>query len=75
MEHIENPMVMYTEDDERPLEECECCGCELFHGDRYYKIGNDFYCENCVDSGELDEADYEPDYDEDDYYERLGVWN
>ena len=63
MERYENHMVMYTEDDEKPLEECKCCGCDLFHGDKYFKIGNDFYCENCVDTGELDEEEYEPDYD------------
>ena len=65
MEQIENYMVMYTEPEEKALKECKCCGCDLFHGDSYYKIGNDFYCEDCVDTGELDAEDYEyePDWD------------
>ena len=58
MEHIENYMVMYTEPEEKALEECECCGCELFHGDKFFKIGSDFYCESCVDTGELDADNY-----------------
>ena len=58
----------------KPLEECKYCRCELFHGDKVFKIGSRFYCEDCVDIGELDKADYEPDC-EDEYYERLGVWN
>ena len=77
MERIENPMVLCNpfEEEEKVLEECKCCGCDLHHGDKYFKIGNDFYCEDCVDTGELDAEDYEPDYeDEDEYYERLGVW-
>lgn len=73
MERIENPWVLGdTPYDEKPLEECQCCGCELFHGDKYFKIGNDFYCEDCVDTGELDSEDYDPG--EDEYYERLGVF-
>ena len=76
-EQIENPWVLGNtpfDKEEEPLEECKCCGCDLFHGDTYFKIGNDFYCEDCVETGELDAEDYEPDC-EDEYYERLGVWN
>ena len=47
----------------KPLEECKYCRCELFHGDKYFKIGSRFYCEDCVDTGELDAEDYEPDWD------------
>ena len=66
MERIENPMVLCNqfEEEEKVLEECKCCGRELFHGDRYFKIGNDFYCEDCVDSGELDETDYWEDWED-----------
>ena len=64
MERIENPMVLgHTPYDEKPLEECECCGCDLFHGDKYIKIGSTYYCEDCAETGTLDEADYEPDWD------------
>lgn len=68
MEHIENPWVLgpLPGDNEEPkaLEECQCCGCELFHGDRYFKIGSDFFCEDCVEKGELDGEDYMPDWED-----------
>lgn len=48
---------------EQILEKCAGCGCEMYHGDKYTKIGNDYYCEDCVDTGELDADNYEPDWD------------
>ena len=57
-------MVLYTEQEERPLEECQSCGCDLYNGDKYFKIGNDYFCESCVDSGELDAEDYYPEVED-----------
>lgn len=62
MERIENPMVLPRECEHEPravaLETCECCGCDLFHGDTVFKIDGIFYCEDCVDKAELDADDY-----------------
>lgn len=62
---IENPMVLFRECEEEPkaLETCESCKCDLFHGDRYFKIDGVYYCEDCVEEGELDGEDYMPEED------------
>ena len=57
--------------DEKPLRECDCCGGEMYEGDKYFRIEDKYYCESCVDIGEL-EAE-EPDWDSmpgghDDFY-------
>lgn len=49
------------EHDEEPLRECDCCGLEMYEGDTYYLINGKYYCEGCVEVGQL-EPD-EPDWD------------
>lgn len=46
---------------EEALRECDCCGLEMYEGDTYYKVGNKYFCESCVEVGQL-EPD-EPDWD------------
>ena len=58
---IENPMVIHMEcedDTERTLELCANCKCRMKHGDTYYFVFGDYFCNDCVETGELDEADY-----------------
>lgn len=57
---IENPMVLYTEKEDKPLAECKCCGLDLFYGETAYKIGSEYFCEDCVEKCDLDEEDFEP---------------
>lgn len=42
---------------------CDGCECKLFDGDKILRIGNDIYCEACVD--DMMEY-YEEEYPEDD---------
>lgn len=75
MERIENPMVVFKECDseEKSLEICQSCYCELFHGDTVYKVNGMFFCKDCVEKIELDSDDdmpEEPDYD---YYRDLDM--
>lgn len=61
MERIENQMVVNreTEDNsEKVLEICGNCKCEMKHGDKFHHIWNVYFCEDCVETGELDESDY-----------------
>ena len=61
MERIENQMVVNqeTEDDsEKVLEICANCKCEMKHGDKFHRVWNMCFCEDCVETGELDESDY-----------------
>ena len=61
MERIENQMVVNreTEDSsEKVLEICANCKCEMKHGDKFHRVWNVFFCEDCVEIGELDETDY-----------------
>ena len=30
------------------LFECECCGSEIYEGERYYAIGEKRYCGDCI---------------------------
>ena len=62
MERIENRMVVNDpcEDTrEKVLEICGNCKRGLKHGDKFHHIWNVYYCEECVETGELDETDYE----------------
>jgi hypothetical protein len=61
MERIENQMTVNcgAEDSFRKvLEICENCKCEMKHGDKFYHVWNVYFCEDCVETGELDESDY-----------------
>ena len=42
---------------------CKKCDCELYDGDTAYKIGEDYYCEDCVEPITLEYVEYEPDWD------------
>ena len=64
LERIENPWVLGdTPYDDEPLEYCESCGCEMCAGEKYFLIDGKYYCESCVETGVLEEEDYEPDWD------------
>ena len=61
MERIENQMVvnLETEDNsDKVLEICANFKCEMKHGDKFHRVWNVFFCEDCVETGELDESDY-----------------
>lgn len=36
-------------DEEEPLFECSECGCGIYDGEEYYKIGDKCYCTECMD--------------------------
>ena len=60
MEHVENFWVDMPEPKEpKVLKECACCGVEMYEGETYYKIVDDYYCENCVETGELEDNEEE----------------
>ncbi len=61
MERIENRMVVSDpceDTSEKVLEICGNCKCEMKHGAKFTLIWNTYFCEDCVETGELDETDY-----------------
>ena len=38
----------YLASQPRALFECECCGSEIYEGERYYAVGDRRYCESCI---------------------------
>lgn len=60
MEHVENFWVDMPEPKEpKIITECSHCGIEMYEGETYYKIGNSYYCDNCVDIGVFDDEEEE----------------
>ena len=60
MEHVENFWVDMPEPKEpKIITECSHCGMEMYEGDTYYKVGSNYYCDNCVDIGVFDDEEEE----------------
>ena len=60
MERLENFWVEIPEPREpKIIAECGYCGMEMYEGETYYKIGDVYYCENCVERGELEDNEEE----------------
>lgn len=44
--------------------ECDLCGDDICEGYEYFKVGNDKYCENCVDQETAELPDVEEYFDD-----------
>ena len=42
-----------------PLAYCDECKCELYEGETVYRVGDRYFCEDCVLKEELERDDYE----------------
>lgn len=42
-----------------PLAYCDECKCELYEGETVYRVGERYFCEDCVMREELERDDYE----------------
>ena len=52
-------------DSAEPRVVCKCkyCKADLLEGDEVHKIGDDYYCDDCVEHTTLECEPYEPDWD------------
>ena len=61
MVHLPDYKIDPPETEEKAVCQCAECQNDLFEGDSAYKIGDKFYCDDCVECTTIE--GYEPDWD------------
>lgn len=52
-------LYMYERMKGKPVARCAECDCDLYEGESVYRIGDDVYCEFCVETEVLERDEYE----------------
>ena len=61
-QYWENRREEYEGSNKKPVAKCASCDCDIYAGEKCYKIDDNYYCQDCVQTETLEE--YEPDFEE-----------